>query len=251
MCFLPPSRFNPWGRGRGWQGKPLFQLALLETVAKFPTASWQMPKACSAPRRGQLLMRSLMQLQPGQERAWGAGGLDARLRLQLVSRWRLLNPSRQVHSTWAEGLRDPGRPGLAPSIRLGFSTEYCSQQSQKVQVQVRPGCPPDHSPSPAPPALTPRPGRVGLGHRQPFAVLFSQRALCGWGCHPTRPKSVSTCRNTQAAPGITSQQTAVAGLTPGQGGAGQSPFRFLFLPMPLLEAGHRLPGGDMKAEETQ
>lgn len=111
-------------------------------------------------------------------------------------------------------------------------------------------------PQPAPSSLphplsTPRPGRVGLGHRQSFAVPFSQRALCGWGCHPTRPKSVSTCRNTQAAPGITSQQTAVAGLTPGQGGAGQSPFRFLFLPMPLLEAGHRLPGGDMKAEETQ
>ena len=197
---------------------------------------------------------SLMQLQPGRERAWGAGGLDARLWLQLVSCWRLLNPSQQVHSTWAEGLRDPGRPGLTPSIRLGFSTEHCSQQSRKVQVQVRPGCPPDRSlpPRPSlPPAPTPRPGRVGLGHRQSFAVPFSQRALCGRGCNPTRPKSVSTCRNTQAAPGITSQQTAVAGLTPGQGGAGQSPFRFLFLPMPLLEAGHRLPGGDMKAEETQ
>lgn len=139
MFFLLPSRFNPWGRGHGWQGKPLFQLTLLETVAKFPTASWQMPKACSAARRGQLLMRSLMQLQPGRERAWGAGGLDARLWLQLVSRWRLLNPSRQVHSTWAEGLRDPGRPGLTPSIRLGFSTEYCSQQSRKVRVQEHTG----------------------------------------------------------------------------------------------------------------
>ena len=169
MHFLPPSRFNTWGRGRGWQGKPLFQLALLETVAKFQTASWQMPKARPVPRRGQLLMRSLMQLQPGQERAWGAGGLDARLRLQLVSRWRLLNPSRQVHSTWAEGLRDPGRPGLTPSIQLGFSTEYCSQQSQKVGVQVRPGCPPDHSPSP-PPRPDPKAWQGGAG---------AQAALCG------------------------------------------------------------------------
>lgn len=44
---------------------------------------------------------------------------------------------------------------------------------------------------------------------------------------------------------------AVIGFAPGQGGASQSPFCFLFLPMPPLEAGHRLPGGDMKEEETQ
>uniref|UniRef100_A0A2K5YID3 Uncharacterized protein n=1 Tax=Mandrillus leucophaeus TaxID=9568 RepID=A0A2K5YID3_MANLE len=43
----------------GSLGKPLFPLS----------ASWQMPKACSAPRRGPLLMRTLVQLQPGGERA--------------------------------------------------------------------------------------------------------------------------------------------------------------------------------------
>lgn len=78
-------------------------LALLDTVAKSPTAPWQMAKACSAPRRGQLLMRTLMQLHQGG-RGPGELGLGARLQLQLVSLWRLLNPSQQVHNTWAEGL---------------------------------------------------------------------------------------------------------------------------------------------------
>lgn len=72
----------------------------------------------SAPRRGQLLMRTLMQRAragegpgglrgrvPRQERAQGAGGLDARPQLQLVCLWRLPNPSQQVGRTWAEGFR--------------------------------------------------------------------------------------------------------------------------------------------------
>lgn len=86
---------------------------------------------------------------------------------------------------------------------------------------------------------------------QPVMVWFSLHDLHGWGRHRARPESVSTCRSTQAAPGITSQQTALAGFTPGQGGAGQSPTRFIFLPMLLLEAVHRLPRGNVKEEETQ
>lgn len=36
--------------------------------------------------------------------------------------------------------------------------------------------------------------------------MISLHALCGWGCHPTRSESVSACKGTPAAPGITSQQ---------------------------------------------
>lgn len=46
-------------------------LVFPDTVAKSPTVSWQMAKACSAPRRGQLLMRTLMQLH------WGGRGLES------------------------------------------------------------------------------------------------------------------------------------------------------------------------------
>lgn len=63
---------------------------------------------------------------------------------------------------------------------------------------------------------------------------------------PNLSQPAGTHRRRQALP---HSRTAVAGFAPGQGGAGQSPFRFLFLPMPLLEAGRRLPGGDMKEEE--
>lgn len=85
--FLLPS--YPLGKGQWMVGIALSScLALLDTVAKSPAASWRMAKACSAPRRGQLLMRSLMQLHQGG-RGPGELGLAARLRLQLVSLWRL------------------------------------------------------------------------------------------------------------------------------------------------------------------
>uniref|UniRef100_A0A8C7BVF5 Uncharacterized protein n=1 Tax=Neovison vison TaxID=452646 RepID=A0A8C7BVF5_NEOVI len=48
--------------------------ALLETVAKFPTASWRRARACSAPGRGQLLMSALVRLQPGRQRAPAPAG---------------------------------------------------------------------------------------------------------------------------------------------------------------------------------
>lgn len=128
-------------------------LVFPDTVAKSPTVSWQTAKACSAPRRGQLLMRTLMQLHRGG-RGPGEPGLGARpqLQLQLVSIWRLLNPSQQVHDTWAEGLRDGGRPGPV------FSVDCSSRGAWALRVQMRPGCPPD--------CRHPRPGRVGLGHRR-------------------------------------------------------------------------------------
>lgn len=167
-------------------GVVLVRLALLDTVAKSSTASWQMAKACSAPRRGQLLMRTLMQLHQGG-RGPGELGLGARLQLQLVSPWRLLNPSRQVHSTWAKGLRDrEARPSLQGS-----------RCNALPGVHLRPGCPCDYRP--------PRPGKWGVG-AQAAVLVISLHALHGWGCHPTLPESVSACRNTQAAPGITSQQ---------------------------------------------
>lgn len=114
-------------------------LALLETVAKSPTASWQKAKACSAPRRGQLLMRTLMQLHQGG-RGPGEPGAGARLQLQLVS-LALLNPSQQVHSTWVEGLETGG----------GRPSQQCSQWNalpgeRGSSVQMRPGCPPDCMP---------------------------------------------------------------------------------------------------------
>lgn len=127
-------------------------LVFPDTVAKSPTVSWQMAKACSAPRRGQLLMRTLMQLRRGGRGPGEPGpGARLRLRLRLVSPWRLLNPSQQVHDTWAEGLRDGGRPGPV------FSMDCSSRGARELRVQRRPGCPPD--------CRRPRPGREGLGHR--------------------------------------------------------------------------------------
>lgn len=127
---------------------------------------------------------------PGRERAWGAG---AGCQAPTPAGFSLapLNPSQQVHNTWAEGLRDRGRPGPASSVLDGM----LFQGSKRAQGTDR--CPSDCRP--------PRSGRERLGYRQRVLVI-SLHALHGWGCHPTRPESVSACRNTPAAPGITSQQ---------------------------------------------
>lgn len=76
-------------------------------LAKRPAASWQMPKACSAPRRGPLLMRTLVQLQPGGERAREPGSGPASSSLA---------PSEPVSAGpqhLGREVRDEGRPGLA------------------------------------------------------------------------------------------------------------------------------------------
>lgn len=185
----------------------------METVAKFPAALWQMPKACSAPRRGQLLMRSLMQLQPGRERAWGAGGLGARLQFQLVSLWRLLNPSRQVHNTWAEGLRDWERPGLALSfLPAVFSMEY-SPRGAGSSGETRMTTWPE-----APKAWRGGAGAQAAGRG---GILPACPLWLGLPPNPARIcLDLQEHRRRQALP----QQTAVAGFAPGQGGAARAPF---------------------------
>lgn len=130
----------------------------------------------------------------------GGGGLGARLQLQLVFSLAPLNPSQQVLDTWAEGLRDRGRPGPAlsapPSLQHPQWTPLPRKLGSLGQTAARMPTRPQ----------APKAWWGGTGARQPVVVLFSLCALHGWGCHPTRPESVSTCRNTQAAPGITSQR---------------------------------------------
>lgn len=94
------------------RGSPFSLSGPLETVAKFPTTSWQMPKACSAPRRGQLLMRALVQLQPGRERAWEVGGWVP----GSSSSWFLSGASEPVSAGPRHLGRGDQRPGLALSI---------------------------------------------------------------------------------------------------------------------------------------
>lgn len=53
----------------------------------------------------------------------GSWGLGARLPLQLLSLWRLLNLSQQVHTPGQRG-SETGRPGLALSI---LPSPQCSQ----------------------------------------------------------------------------------------------------------------------------
>lgn len=195
-----------------------------------------MAKACSAPRRGQLLMRTLMQLHQGG-RGPGEPGAGARLQLQLVS----LAPSEPVSAGpqhLGRGARDRGRP--APAHRVLDGMPF--QGSEGAQVQMRPGCPPDCRP--------PRPGREGLGHRLQAwcSPYMPSEAGAATPPGPNLSRPAGTHRRCQALP---HSRTAVAGFAPGQGGAGQSPFCFLFLPMPLLEASCGLPRGDMKEEETQ
>uniref|UniRef100_A0A452TLN7 Uncharacterized protein n=1 Tax=Ursus maritimus TaxID=29073 RepID=A0A452TLN7_URSMA len=102
--------------------------ALLETVAKFPTASWLISKACSTPRRGQLLMRALVQLQPGRERAWEAGGWVP----GSGSSWFLSGASEPVSAGpphLGRGAQRPGeaRPGSQHSTQPAvFLMEYSS-----------------------------------------------------------------------------------------------------------------------------
>lgn len=56
--------------------------------------------------------------------------------------WRLLNPSQQVHNTWAEGL-ETGGGQAQPTV---FSMECPSRGARELRVQMRPGCPPDCRP---------------------------------------------------------------------------------------------------------
>uniref|UniRef100_A0A671EXM2 Uncharacterized protein n=1 Tax=Rhinolophus ferrumequinum TaxID=59479 RepID=A0A671EXM2_RHIFE len=89
-------------------------LALLDTVAKSPAASWRMAKACSAPRRGQLLMRTLMQLHQG-----GRGPGD----------WFLSGASEPVSAGPQHLGRGAERPGEArPSLQCSRWNAFPGEQ---------------------------------------------------------------------------------------------------------------------------
>lgn len=157
----------------------------------------------------------------------GAGCL---LQPQLLPRWHLLNPSQQVYNTWVA--RSVTREGWASSSSScsvpGVPDGWPSLGAQELGVQTR-----QDVPTPDPPRL----GGEGLG----MGSQLSLHALCVWGLNLSQPAGAHGRR--QALP---HSETAVAGSASGQGGAGQSPFCFLFLPMPLLETGRGLPRGDMK-----
>lgn len=97
-------------------------LALLETVAKSPTTSWQMARACSAPRRGQLLMRTLMQLHQGGR---GPGEPGAGCQAPAPAGFSLA-PSEPVSAGpqhLGRGARDQGSPGPVCSILEGMLSQ--------------------------------------------------------------------------------------------------------------------------------
>lgn len=86
----------------------------------------------------------------------------------------------------------------------------------------------------------------GTGSQSWYSPCMPSMARAATPPGPNLSRPAGTHRWRQA---LLHSKTAVAGLAPGQGGAGQSPFRFLFLPMPLVEAGRRLPRGDMKEKK--
>ncbi|CAK6445258.1 unnamed protein product [Pipistrellus nathusii] len=177
-------------------------------------------------------MRTLMQLRQGG-RGPGEPGAGARLRLQLVS----LAPSEPVSAGpphLGRGAGAWGRPGPAHGVLDGMPSQG-SEGAQGTDETRMPTC-----------LQAPRPGREGQGPRYSPCVPSEAGAATPPGPNLSRP--AGTHRRRQALP---HSRTAVAGFAPGQGGAGQSPFCFLFLPMPLLEASRGLPGGDMKEEETR
>lgn len=79
----------------------------------------------------------------------------------------------------------------------------------------------------------PKARQRGTGAQAAILMLLSPHALGGWACYPTQPESVSTCRNTQAAPGITSQQDCSCWLCSWAGRSRPEP---LSLPFPAHAA---------------
>lgn len=80
-------------------------LALLETIAKSPTmANGQSMLRAQA---GAAANENLDATPPGREKGLGSRGLVPGSSSSWFL-WRLLNPSQQVHNTWAEGLETGG-----------------------------------------------------------------------------------------------------------------------------------------------
>jgi hypothetical protein len=122
VSFLPSWLAWWWRDSEGVEGKLPLPALPSWRLAKFPTASWQMPKACSRAQAGAAANENLGAVAARAGRGLGAG---ARLQLQLVPLWRLPNPSQQVHNTWAE--RSTTREGKSyppsPTQHLGFPME--------------------------------------------------------------------------------------------------------------------------------
>uniref|UniRef100_A0A8D2HXS7 Uncharacterized protein n=1 Tax=Urocitellus parryii TaxID=9999 RepID=A0A8D2HXS7_UROPR len=128
---------------RGLWGIPLFLPCPPGDCCKIPNASWHMPKACSAPRRGQPLMRTPEPWQPGQV---GALELGSQVPVHTAPAASSLAPSEPV-SAGPQHLGREGR-GSGPG-RWGPSPRFCPLA---VPVPLSGGLPP---PTPLiPPART-------------------------------------------------------------------------------------------------
>lgn len=148
-------------------------LALLETVAKSQTASWHMAKACSAPRRGQLLMRTLMQLHQGGR---GPGELGAGCQAPAPAGFSLA-PSEPVSAGpqhLGRGARDQGSAGPARSVLEGM----LSQRSWGAQGTGESGAPTWWQ--------APKAWQGGAGVQAAAPALFSLRAPSLGPPHPAQ-----------------------------------------------------------------
>uniref|UniRef100_A0A8C9P441 Uncharacterized protein n=1 Tax=Spermophilus dauricus TaxID=99837 RepID=A0A8C9P441_SPEDA len=106
--FFLPSWLEPWRRD----------------CCKIPNASWHMPKACSAPRRGQPLMRTPEPWQPGQ-----VGALE-------------LGSQVPVHTAPAASSLAPSEPVSAGPQHLGREVSdqgSLSPEARETRWQLREG----------------------------------------------------------------------------------------------------------------
>lgn len=175
--------------------------------------------------------------EPG---SWEPG---ARFQLQLVPLWRLLNPSQQVGNTWAERSLTRGGGPCPQNLAQppGILVEFDPGEYRNSRYRWERG----------PQLQTPEASEDRLRHKQidSSGIVLSMSSMAG-AATPPGPNLSQPARTLGRRQALPHNRPAVVGFAPGQGGAGQSPFCFLFLPMLPLEAGHRLPGGDMKEEET-
>lgn len=158
---------------------PLPALPSWRLLRNSQTASWHMPKACSAPRRGQPLMRTPKPWQPGQVGA-----------LELGSQVPVHSSSCFLSGAFRTRLSRSSTPGQRGQCRGGHP---CPPKSTLAQCSLRSTGAQGRDRQAAPASSPPRPYGEGLRHRQPGVVL----PVCTppLGCHSTRPKSVSTCRS--------------------------------------------------------
>lgn len=186
---------SPWGRGYS-KRSPLFLLSPPRDYCKI--FSCLLAKAQSL-LRAQVGAAANENLDATASRAGEGLGSQGGQCQALAPAGFLLAPSELVSaspqhlgrgSRWLGEAQPHTQPPAQPHVSGGI-------RLQGTKGMPRPGCPPDHRP--------PGPAGKGQAPGPPVVVVFSLCALHGLGCHPAQPESVSTCRNTQAAPGITSQ----------------------------------------------